>query len=88
MSKPIALRDYATTGMVSPETVNAISALGAGEAMVTHEPFWAPAPYRCWTRLLKPDGQWTRNLGQYGATVQEAADDLLAKLREREARRG
>lgn len=88
MSKPIALRDHVASGMVRAQTVDAITAMRAGEPVVTHEPFWAKTPYRCWTRLQKPDGCWTRNLGQYRATVQEAADDLLAKLRDRAAGRG
>ena len=83
MSRPIPLRDYVVSGQVRLETVNAILALGVGEPMVTDEPFWPTTPYRAWTRLRKPDGQWTRNLGQYRGTVQSAADDLLERLQQR-----
>jgi hypothetical protein len=77
------MRDYVVSGLVREETVNEILALRVGEPMVTEEHFWARTPFRCWTRLRKADGQWTRNLGEYRATVQEAADDLVAKLRAR-----
>lgn len=84
MSKPIPLDAYVVTGLVAEETVNALRAMHQGEVMVTESDYTASTQYRCWTRqqLVNPvyGPQWTRNLGQYRATVQEAAEDLLGRL--------
>jgi len=78
MTAPIPLRAYATSGLVSEATVNALPAFG--EPMVTEMIQWPEFPrrqYRAWMRLRSGG----RTFGGQDMSPQFAAERLLAKLR-------
>ena len=86
MTAPIPLRAYATSGLVSEATVNALPAFG--EPMVTEMIQWPEFPrrqYRAWIRY-RPGCQWPSNNLQrvmghpWHSTPQFAATALLEKL--------
>ena len=81
----IEMRSYATSGLVSVETVNALIAFG--EPMVTDTrglPGYEDSPpFRAWIRLrVQPCGcAGGRTMGRPDLSPQFAAENLLRKIR-------